>query len=100
MGTRIQALITAQSAAEQIKSVHGDFALAAARYGGTWNGQLWGWSLDEDWSAGGESAYHVLVAPEESGVPLLGAAQVRVLTAEGEQLASLAVAWQEVDGDG
>jgi hypothetical protein len=93
-----RALIEAQNAAEMLKCVHGDFEEAARRYGGTWNGLMWGWSLDETWTAAdGESplAYHVLVTPGESDVPLLGTAEIAVYTAEGEILAALPVAWQE-----
>lgn len=97
---RDRALLLAQNAAEELKSVGGDFEEAARLYGGVWNGQMWGWSLDETWTAAdGEqpSAYHLLVTPVESGQPLLGTAEATVYTAEGEALCSLPVAWQAPD---
>lgn len=95
-----RALLLAQNAAEELKSVGGDFEEAARLYGGTWNGQMWGWSLDETWAVSdGEkaAAYHLLVTPVESGRPLLGTAEAAVYTAEGEALCSLPVAWQVPD---
>jgi hypothetical protein len=97
-----RALTQAQNAVEMLKNVHGDFEEAARLYGGTWNGLMWGWSLDEDWGIADGTvplAYHVLVTPTDSAVPLLGTADVSVYTADGEQLCSLPAAWQEVDGD-
>ncbi|MDY3985979.1 hypothetical protein [Dysosmobacter sp.] len=98
-GARDRAVLAAQNAAEELKSVHGDFALAADLYGGTWNGQLWGRSYDESWGRDGD-AYHVLVIPADSGEALLGSAEVTVYTAEGDVLVSLPVAWQEVADHG
>ena len=96
---RDRAVLAAQNAAEEVKSVRGDFALAAALYGGTWNGQLWGRSYDADWARNGDD-YHVLVTPADSGDALLGAAEVTVYTAEGDLLFTLPVAWQEVADHG
>lgn len=96
---RDRAVLTAQNAAEEVKSVRGDFALAADLYGGTWNGQLWGRSYDADWARDGDD-YHVLVTPADSGDALLGAAEVTVYTAEGDLLFTLPVAWQEVADHG
>ena len=96
---RDRAVLAAQNAAEEVKSVRGDFAQAAALYGGTWNGQLWGRSYDADWARDGDD-YHVLVTPADSGDALLGAAEVAVYTAEGDLLFTLPVAWQEVADHG
>ena len=96
---RDRAALAAQNAAEEVKSVRGDFAQAAALYGGTWNGQLWGRSYDADWARDGDD-YHVLVTPADSGDALLGAAEVTVYTAEGDLLFTLPVAWQEVADHG
>ena len=96
---RDRAVLAAQNAAEEVKSVRGDFAQAAALYGGTWNGQLWGRSYDADWARDGDD-YHVLVTPADSGDALLGAAEVTVYTAEGDLLFTLSVAWQEVADHG
>ena len=94
-----RAVLAAQNAAEEVKSVCGDFAQAAELYGGTWNGQLWGRSYDADWARDGDD-YHVLVTPADSGDALLGAAEVAVYTAEGDLLFTLPVAWQEVADHG
>ena len=96
---RDRAVLAAQNAAEEVKSVCGDFAQAAELYGGTWNGQLWGRSYDADWARDGDD-YHVLVTPADSGDALLGAAEVAVYTAEGDLLFTLPVAWQEVADHG
>ena len=95
---RDRAMVEAQNAAEKIKSVRGDLSLAAACYGGTENGLMWGWSLDEDWQEAQEDlTYHVLVTPLETENPLLGSAEVTIYGEEGQTLAALPVAWQEVD---
>lgn len=96
---RDRAVVAAQNAAENLKGCGGDYAAAAARCGGDWNGSMWGISYDEAWqvcSDQGQAAYHVLVTPAESGRDLLGQAQVTVYTAEGDVLFSIPVAWQEV----
>ena len=96
---RDRAVLEAQNAAEELKSVHGDFEQMTGLYGGTWNGQLWGRSYDADWARDGDD-YHVLVTPADSGDALLGAAEVTVYTAEGDLLFTLPVAWQEVADHG
>ena len=96
---RDRAVLAAQNAAEEVKSVRGDFALAAELYGGTWNGQIWGRSYDPDQARDGGD-YHILATPADSGDPLLGAAEVTVYTAEGDLLFTLSVAWQEVADHG
>ena len=71
-------------------------------FGGTFDGQTWNRSYDADWvqEDGGDVAYRILAIPADSGDPLLGRAEVTVYTAEGDPLASLPVAWQEVTGHG
>ena len=93
---RDRAVLEAQNAAEELKSVHGDFQQMTELYGGTWNGQLWGRSYDKNWKPDNGTAYNLLVVPADSGEALLGTAEVMVYTAEGDLLASLPVAWQEV----
>lgn len=94
---RDRAVLEAQNAAEELKSVRGDFDRLTDLRGGTWNGLLWGVSYDENWQLltdGGQAAYYLLAAPADSGDPLLGQAEVTVFTAGGDVLASLPVAWQ------
>ena len=96
---RDRAVVAAQNAAEQLKGCGGDYAAAAERCGGDWNGSMWGISYDKAWQMcedQSQAAYHVLVTPVESSRDLLGQAQVAVYTAEGDVLFSIPVAWQEV----
>ena len=96
---RDRAVVAAQNAAENLKGCGGDYAAAAERWGGDWNGSMWGFSYDEAWPVcqdQSQAAYHALVTPAESGRDLLGQAQVTVYTAEGDVLFSIPVAWQEV----
>lgn len=97
---RDRAVLEAQNAAEELKSVHGDFQQLTELYGGTWNGQLWGRSYDKNWKQDSGTAYNLLVVPADSGEALLGIAEVMVYTAEGDLLVSLPVAWQEVADHG
>ena len=95
-----RAVLEAQNAAEELKSVHGDFTRAAELYGGSYDGRTWDWSYDENWKKDNGTAYHLLVLPADGGPMLLGSAEVTVYTAEGDVLVSLPVAWQEVDARG
>lgn len=97
---RDRAVLEAQNAAEELKSLRGDMILAAKLYGGSCDGQTWSWTYDENWERDGGDDYCVLVTRSDSGEPLLGAAQVTVSTAEGDQLFALPVAWQEVADHG
>ena len=97
---RDRAVLEAQNAAEELKSVHGDFERLTELYGGTWNGQLWGRSYDKNWKQDNGTAYNLLVIPADSGDALLGTAEVMVYTAEGDLLFALPVAWQEVADHG
>jgi hypothetical protein len=91
--TRSGALLVAQNAAEMLKSTAGDYAEAAALYGGEWNGAVW--VLEVPDAAG----CRVEVTPEASAQPLLGEADVTAYAADGKVLVQLPVAWQEEDGD-
>ena len=97
---RDRAVLEAQNAAEELKSVHGDFDRLTDLYGGTWNGQLWVRSYDKNRKQNNGTAYNLLVVPADSGEALLGIAEVMVYTAEGDLLVSLPVAWQEVADHG
>jgi type II secretory pathway pseudopilin PulG len=88
-----KAALTAQNAAETLKSTAGDYAAAAALYGGEWNGEAW--VLDVPDTAG----CRVEVTPAAQTQPLLGEATVTAYTADEEVLLALPVAWQEENGD-
>ena len=97
---RDRAVLEAQNAAEELKSVHGDFQQMTELYVGSWNGRLWGRSYDENWKKDNGTAYHLLVVPADGGDPMLGTAEVMVYTEEGDLLFSLPAAWQEVSDRG
>lgn len=97
---RDRAVLEAQNAAEELKSLRGDMALAAELYGGSCDGQIWSWTCDENWERNCGDTYRVLVTRSYSSEALLGAAQVTVSTAEGDLLFALPVAWQEVADHG
>jgi type II secretory pathway pseudopilin PulG len=88
-----QAALTAQNAAETLKSTAGDYAAAAAVYGGVWDGEVWVLDVPE------ETDCRVEVTPAARTQPLLGEATVTAYAADGEVLIQLPVAWQEANGD-
>ena len=92
-----QALLRAESAAEVLKSCHGDYAAAVSLLGGTWQGGSWQISYDENWEPGGD-AYRLILEPEEDKQDNLGAARVTVSDRKSRELAAFVVGWQEVDG--
>ena len=97
--TRDMAVSAAQNAAETLKSFRGDYEAAARALGGVWNGDFWSISYDSGWSPlpeGAEGGYRLLVTPTDSGLELLGTAEVSARTWQGEELYRLPVAWQEV----
>ena len=93
---RDHALLAAQNAAETLKSTHGDYARAAQEFGGAWDGAQWVCALDETGAptGGAQSAYLLLVVPEDSGSAFLGRAAITVCDADGGTLAALPIAWQ------
>lgn len=97
---RDRALMEAQSAAEALKS--GDETYFTARSAASGDG---GWSISYDagWNSvtdADAAAYHLLILSADSGLDYLWAAQVQVYTADGDLLADLPVAGQEVAGNG
>ena len=95
---RDRAAVVAQSAAETLKACGGDYAQAAQRLGGRWDGRLWAVDYDENWKqTETDEAYRVCVSPAESAQALLGMADITVLDGEGGEIFSLRTAWQEVE---
>ena len=97
---RDRALLEAQNAAEALKSGDEDYfaALSAVTGAGGWS-----ISYDEDWRSmtdADAAAYHLLIFPADSGLDYLWAAQIQVYTADGDLLADLPVAGQEVADHG
>lgn len=96
---RDRAVLEAQSAAETLKGVGGDFKRAAELMGGF--GEEGGWfiSYDENFRQSQRQVSYCLKAvPKESGQALLGMAEIRVETVAGECLMNLECAWQEGEG--
>lgn len=83
--TRDDALVHAQTLAETVKAHGGDFAAAAAAFGGT----------VEDGTLVITCEDYTLRAEKESPAPYLGRAEI-VVEAEDEVLFTLPIAWQEV----
>ena len=97
---RDEAILRAESAAEVIKELHGDFSRTADTLGGTWSDGRWSLSYDQNWQESHDQAVYVLQAvSQDSGTPLLGQALVEVLQGE-DVLFQLTICWQEVTEDG
>lgn len=90
---RDRAVLQAEMAAEVIKSCGGDFEEAAGLLQGTCSrkGSLLTVHFDGDCL--------LEAVKEDSGTPLLGAADVSVMDDSGERLFSIRVCWQEVEGN-
>lgn len=92
-----RSVIAVQSAAETLKHCNGDLKEASEIIGGTVTENRWSVSYDENWQVIPENGkYIVTVRPFDSGVALLGEAEISAQTATGEALYSLTVGWQEV----
>lgn len=93
-----EAVFLAQSAAEQIKAHHG--AVEDTQYisGGTAQDPLWVCFYDDQLnSVPSEDNWHYRLEIEKTpgNISGLGQADVRVHTADSQQLVALTVAWQE-----
>lgn len=97
---RDEAILRAESAAEVLKELHGDFSRTADTLGGTWSDGRWSLSYDQNWQESHDQAVYVLQAvSQDSGTPLLGQALVEVLQGK-DVLFQLTICWQEVTEDG
>ena len=83
---RDRAIVEMQNAGEVLRHCGGDFAAAADRHGGIWDGQRWLLDFGE---------YQICVKPESTGVPLLGGARLEAIY-RGEILFAMDLRWQEV----
>lgn len=91
------AVLVAQNAAELLKSTSGDMEKAADEMGGFCDGNSWCMPMDASWNVIGEreqAVYLLEVTREAQGELPVGAALLRV-TAAGETLVEIRVAWQE-----
>lgn len=92
-----RAVIAVQSAAETLKHCNGDMEKAAEIIGGKVSEDRWKVTFDENWQTVPDNgAFFLTVTPQESGIELLGQADISAETADGEHLYSLTVGWQEV----
>lgn len=94
--TKDQALLQLQSAAEVLKSTHGDFPAAAAIHGGNAEKGQWQLSFDESWQQAKDGCYCLQVTRLDLSIPYLGGARLEVLQPDGSVLAWLEMRWQEV----
>lgn len=88
-----------QTAAEFLKSTHGDYEQAALHYGGSWNNEQWIIHYDESWNPSSHSqagAYMLTVVPIETDPTLMEGAHLRMMQGE-DILFEIQVAWQEVE---
>jgi len=93
---RDQALLQLQSAAEVLKTTHGDFSAAAAIHGGTAGADQWQLSFDDGWKQTTDGCYRLQITRLELDIPHLGGARLEILQPGGSVLAGLEVRWQEV----
>ena len=87
---RDQALVQLQNAAEVLQAYDGNFAAAAAAFGGTWDNDRWVIPMED-----GTVLYAEPEATETTG---LGASRL-VAVYEAQQLFALRVCWQEVGNE-
>ena len=97
---RDHAVLAAEAAAETLKAYGGDFAAAAADFGGSWDGESWRVSYDAQWNlTSGNGAFSLQAAPIAEDLEYLSRADITVSDAEGACLTQLQLAWQEVGAD-
>ena len=87
-----------QTAAEFLKSTHGDYEQAALYHGGSWNGEQWTIHYDENWTPTSHSqtgTYTLTVVPIKTDQVLMGGSHLRMMQGE-DILFEIQVAWQEV----
>ena len=94
-----RAVIIAQNTAEVWKLNRGDRQKCEEMLGGQWDSDVWQIGYDADWQETGydEAEYLVRAVSVDSDDPYLGRADISVLTADGDCLFQVSVAWQEVD---
>ena len=94
---RDRAMVELQSAAEILKAYDGDFAAAAAFYGGSATQTQWVLAFDKNWNiTETPGAYRILATTIASDIDYLGSATVAVQPTDGDIFAELTVCWQEV----
>ena len=94
-----RAMREAQNAAAVIRQTRGNMADAAELWGGSVRDGSWVIGYDESWNRADGTSCLLKVTPIDDGIGLLGQAAVSV-ERNGQQLAALEVAWQEVAADG
>ncbi len=83
---RDRAITEMQNAGEELRYCGGDFAAAAHRHGGIWDGQRWVLDFGE---------YQICVKPQSTGIPTLGGARLEAIYG-GEIFFAMDLRWQEV----
>ena len=94
---RDRAMVEVQSAAEVLKAHSGDFAAAAAAYGGSATQTQWVLEFDENWQITETSGtYQMHANAVAADVDYLGSAVVTIQSNDGDSFMELTVSWQEV----
>lgn len=94
---RGKAAIEVQSAYEVCKAYRGDLAACADILGGTADAAAVTLTFNEDMERDPTADdYILIITAQDSGQPLLGAAQILVQSSDGAAIYSAQCAWQEV----
>lgn len=94
---RDRAMVEVQSAAEVLKAHSGDFAAAAAAYGGSATQTQWVLEFDENWQITETSGTYLMHANAVAAdVDYLGSAVLTIQSNGGDSFMELTVSWQEV----
>ena len=97
-----RAVLATQSIAETVKHTKGDYRQAAQVLGGSWDGTRWNLRFDQNGNLVedvAQTAFFISVSTADSGQPLLGRAEVKAETPDGDVLFEIPVAWQEVQNN-
>lgn len=96
---RDRAVLTAELAAETLKHHRGDFAAAAAEFGGSWDGEVWQIGYNGQWLPAEDAVYTLRASQITDDLAYLGRAEISVFDKDGNCLIQLPLAWQEVGTD-
>lgn len=89
-------ILEVQNAAETVKMNYGDLAACVQSYGGELQGDRWVLGYDSQWNreALEKGEYQVVVSPL-AAEDFLGMAEVSAQKADGEEIFTVTVCWQE-----
>ena len=95
------AVLAVQNAAEIWKMNRGDAQKCTQEFGGQLENDTWQIAYDTNWQEanGNEAEYRVCAVPVATNDQLLGCADISAVTADGDCLFQVRVAWQEVGNE-